>query len=208
MKHLTLMLFGLLLLAGCDPLRHYQKVAIDTDVTKTEKDVIRPWVVTNFPISVVVQPGTPKIDTVPNQKEVDALIGIIDDLNELLNQNSDNALINNENAEAALTYKAWFLDAQKQLDNLKAELRRKCVTVTNTIHDTAWLEHGPVIEGLQSKVIDLEYKNTQLETKNKGLLDENTELNRQVNKSNLTWWLIIVGLSVVILGLVFLLFKK
>lgn len=53
----------LILLIGCNPLRHYEKVAIDTDVTATKKKVIAPFVALHFPVETKYVKGDTVIET-------------------------------------------------------------------------------------------------------------------------------------------------
>ncbi len=48
MKYIAII--SIALLASCNPLKHYQKVATDTEVTEKKKAVIAPWVHLNFPV--------------------------------------------------------------------------------------------------------------------------------------------------------------
>ena len=67
------------LLGACNPLRHYQKVAADHEVTPEKKRVLAPWILMNFPPMVVTKPGkeTVKRDTVYDQKSLDSLSEVI-----------------------------------------------------------------------------------------------------------------------------------
>lgn len=48
---------------GCNPLRHYEKVAIDTDVTTAKKKVIAPFVALHFPVETKYVKGDTIIET-------------------------------------------------------------------------------------------------------------------------------------------------
>lgn len=52
----------LLFVVSCSTVRHYKKVATDTDVTNKEKAIIAPWVMANFPNRELFVPG--KNDTI------------------------------------------------------------------------------------------------------------------------------------------------
>jgi hypothetical protein len=198
MKYPLLAVLGLLLTLGCNPLRHYQAVAVDTDVTMKEKNVIRPWVVAHFPTEIKYLPGTLKIDTVPNQKVIDTLNVLVDSLL--------GSLFLSE--EAALTFEEWYLISLRNIDSLKKEIKKRCVLEIREKYDTAYLENGPTIDGLRTSVVELTYDRDKLTLENEGLVKENTGLHHELNKSDLIWWLLIIGLSLVILFLVFLLFKR
>lgn len=53
----------LILLMGCNPLRHYNKVATDPDVTMTKKNIIAPWVALHFPTLTKYVKGETIIET-------------------------------------------------------------------------------------------------------------------------------------------------
>lgn len=53
----------LLLLLSCNPLRHYQKVATDTDVTAKKKATIAPFIAIHFPVKEKYVKGDTIIDT-------------------------------------------------------------------------------------------------------------------------------------------------
>lgn len=82
MKAFLCFLSLIVVLEGCNPLRHYQKVAADHEVTPEKKRVIAPWILMNFPPMVVTKPGkeTTKIDTVYDQKSLDSLSQVIKEL--------------------------------------------------------------------------------------------------------------------------------
>ena len=53
----------LFILFGCNPLRHYNKVATDPDVTMTKKNIIAPWVALHFPVETKYVKGETIIET-------------------------------------------------------------------------------------------------------------------------------------------------
>lgn len=60
-----LLLAFLLFTMGCSPLRHYKKVATDTEVTPKKKKIMAPWIMANFPSEDRYVPGDTlvRIDT-------------------------------------------------------------------------------------------------------------------------------------------------
>ena len=71
----------LLMLAACNPLRHYEKVATDPNVTTEKKAVIAPWVLVHFPNEVQYIKGKDsiitKVDSSANLDLVDSLLNIL-----------------------------------------------------------------------------------------------------------------------------------
>lgn len=53
----------IIFLMGCNPLRHYNKVATDPDVTMTKKKVIAPFVALHFPVETKYVKGDTVIET-------------------------------------------------------------------------------------------------------------------------------------------------
>lgn len=75
-------LLSLLLLLSCSSVRHYRKVATDTEVTPEKKAIIAPWVSAHFPIDIVYLQGEEivVVDSTFNQALIDSLIVSIDSL--------------------------------------------------------------------------------------------------------------------------------
>jgi hypothetical protein len=68
MRYLAL-LAVILLAAGCSPLKHYRKVATDTQVTEEKRKTIAPWVAANFPTETRYVPGDTvvRVDTLTTE---------------------------------------------------------------------------------------------------------------------------------------------
>lgn len=85
MKPIQLFLvFSILLLFSCSPLRHYKGVATDTEVTPEKKSIISPWVSIHFPQETKYVKGDDvlivKVDSTYNQEAVDSLKHSLDSL--------------------------------------------------------------------------------------------------------------------------------
>lgn len=78
-KKITVLSLILTVLLSCNSLRHYKKVATDTDVTQKELQIITPWVHVHFAPQVEYVPGKEIVvtDTVVDTKAVDSLIRYI-----------------------------------------------------------------------------------------------------------------------------------
>jgi hypothetical protein len=71
MRTLTLLLLAVLI-AACNPLKHYQKVATDPDVTTKKKKILAPWIMANFPSEDRHVPGDTlvRIDTLMSEDTI------------------------------------------------------------------------------------------------------------------------------------------
>jgi len=59
-------------ITACSPLRHYRKVATDTDVTTKKKKIMAPWIMANFPSEDRYVPGDTlvRIDTLTREDTI------------------------------------------------------------------------------------------------------------------------------------------
>lgn len=171
---------------SCNPLRHYEGVATDTNVTPQKKAVIAPWVATYF------DPGEPTVitskDSVVEKIVVDS--AKVDSLSKQLD-----ALRNNPSID---------------VDSLKAVIMEQCVpkTVLKHVYHNTTIEkpssaQQAKIYALQNENQGITADNTVLRKDNKTLKDEASE----AKKASRTRLFLLIGAIVVILGLLYLLFK-
>lgn len=66
----------LLLFVSCNPLKHYQKVAIDTKVTAEKKATIAPFVAIHFPVQVKYVKGDTIVEVIIH---TDTITNIVND---------------------------------------------------------------------------------------------------------------------------------
>lgn len=68
---ITILLLSIMI-AGCNPLKHYQKVATDTNVTPKKKKILAPWVSANFPTEERFAPGDTlvRVDTLTKEDTI------------------------------------------------------------------------------------------------------------------------------------------
>jgi hypothetical protein len=72
MKKLISLLLLSIVIAACNPLRHYQEVATDTDVTTKKKKIMAPWIMANFPTEERYVPGDTviRVDTLTREDTI------------------------------------------------------------------------------------------------------------------------------------------
>ena len=191
MKYLLLFLFFAFF--SCNPLKHYQKVATDTNVTPEKKATIAPWVATYF------DPGEPVIikgkDSIVERVVVDT--ATIDSLSNQLD-----SLLHGTNIN---------------VDSLKAAIMKACVpkTVVKDVYHTTTVEMPSSAQ--QAKIYSLQRENQQLTAINTNLTNDNTNLTNDntvlkdqvssAKKSARTNRFLFIGSILVILALLYLLFK-
>lgn len=75
-------LIFVMLLVSCGVLRHYRKVATDTNVTPEKKAIISPWVSAHFPTTPEYIKGDSVVvvDTTYNLRLIDSLVASIDSI--------------------------------------------------------------------------------------------------------------------------------
>lgn len=188
MKYVFLVM---VLLFSCNPLKHYQKVATDTKVTTEKKLVIAPWVATHF------DPGPPVfikgkdsvvIDSSYNKPMVDSLSAMLDSLL------SSSPTVN--------------------IDSLKKEFIKLCapktVTITKSRVDTVEKPSSAQAAKIMSLQSDLAIASTQNSIDKVTIADKDSKLNeaiKEVNKAKRNLLIIVIPLILIVLALLYLLFK-
>ena len=181
--------YGLILVilfaSSCNPLRHYQKVAADTEVTQKKKAVIAPWVSVNFPVTETFIKGKDSIivDTSYNKEVVDSLEAQLDLL---------------------LSLKMDSIN----VDSIKKVIIAACkpVTITKIVSrvDTVVKKDVAAMYSLQQQVSSLEAREVLTQTKYE---DAKAQL-KEVQKDKRQYIMYIVILSVALFVVCALYIKK
>lgn len=173
------------LLLSCNSLRHYHKVATDTEVTPEKKAIIAPWISAHFPTETIYLKGEEVIvvDSTFNQAIIDSLISSIDSLT-----SSSETKIN--------------------IDSLKEAIRKECVPrivyKTKVRVDTVKVPDKALIFTLQR---DLESCNGVNATLKQQLADAESKLAVRTKKTTNYIIYLVIGLAVISLQ-TFLLVKS
>lgn len=185
MKYL-LMLLMLVFSFSCNPLKHYQKVALDTEVTPKKKAVIAPWVATHFaaaPPIYIKGKDSIRVDTAYDNSKIDSLSAKLDSL---------------------------LGGTDINIDSLKAAIIKDCkpkiITVTKQRVDTIEKESSAQAAKIFTINRDLDVANSDNVTKELKIKElENALRDSQKSKGNL--WIFLIISIVLNLALLYLLFK-
>jgi hypothetical protein len=185
-----------LVFAACNPTRHYQKVATDTEVTPKKKAIIAPWISANFPVEESYTKGKDSvvIDTLYNADVVDSLQTELDLLI---------MAINGSRGEDGDSIE--YID----VDSLKAAILAKCKgkTIVKTTHrvDTVKKADPAALYTMKTQADKCEAKVVLLEERNKQLQADVVSAQEReeeaVGDKNMLWiYLIIACIIILILG--------
>jgi hypothetical protein len=165
-----LLAFSLIALSlSCNPLKHYQKVVEDKDVTREKKAYLAPWIVKNFPPLVVYKKGKDSliVDTLYDTEMIDSLEMVLDRLYK-------------DTAKPAFN-----------VDSLKRVLKKLCVPTVKTIFriDTIY-EQSPVNTAVfEQKLAVCDKESTALKTDISKLKEKLQE--QSGSKGALLIWLLV-----------------
>lgn len=180
----NLFLFCFLLLLSCSSLKHYRKVATDTEVTPEKKAIISPWVSVHFPTvpqyikgdSVIV------VDTAYNLHVIDSLLGVVDSI--------------------AANQIVVDLDSLKRV--IESQCRPKTVYKTTVRIDTLKMRDEALVFSLTRDLEVANAHNVALSTK----LKETEEKLAKASKKGTTYILYIVAAAILVGFQGYLLVKK
>jgi hypothetical protein len=185
MKVFYVMLVAIVFATSCNPLRHYQKVATDTEVTQKKKAVIAPWVSINFPVTETFIKGKDSIvvDSSYNKEIVDSLEAQLD---LLLSSKTDSI----------------------NVDSIKKVIIAACkpVTITKTVTrvDTVVKKDNAAMYSLQQQITKLEANEVLQETK----YNDAKEQLKKAQKDKRQYIMYIIILSVALFAVCALYIKK
>lgn len=182
MRNLFLVCF--LLLLSCSSVRHYRKVATDTEVTPEKKAIISPWVSAHFPAVPEYIKGDSVIvyDTTYNFHIIDSLVKSID----------------------SLAASQMYIDVDSLKRAIEAQCRPKTVYKTTVRIDTIKIRDEALVFTLRRDLEVASGENAALVVK----LKEAEDKLSKAGKKGTTYILYIIAAGILVVFQGYLLVKK